>query len=121
MSNAAQVVSTLLEQDFDDPKAFAMGLIGQQNDALAQEKSTGVVNPKTVAQYQIIYHKTERNADGTAARAKVTSIKTWKTRPNEFQIGWKHGMYAYGTIGPHNADQWTTIEPPAITPQKRRR
>jgi hypothetical protein len=75
-------------------------LIGQQNDALAGGQSQGVVNPKTVAQYGHIYHKTAKKADGTACSVKVTSVKTWKTRPGEFEIGWKYGLREYGKITP---------------------
>lgn len=32
---------------------------------------------------------------GTLANAKVTSIKTWKTRPGDCSIGLKYGLYEY--------------------------
>lgn len=119
MSNTAEnIVDSLLG---DNPKDFALDLIGQQNQELAAVKASGVVNPKTVAQYGHIYHKTQKKADGTACSVKVTSVKTWKTRPGEFEIGWKYGLKQYGTITPRNADEWTTIEPPAVKPEKRRR
>ena len=54
-----------------------------------------------------IFHATSRNADGSPSRAKITGkIKLWKTRPNDFRIPWKHGLY-----GPHGyADQDTAAE-----------
>jgi hypothetical protein len=32
---------------------------------------------------------------GDIARVQITSIKTWKTRP-EFEVRWKFGMYEFG-------------------------
>lgn len=31
----------------------------------------------------------------TLAQAKVTSVKTWKTRPGDIDIGLKYGLYEY--------------------------
>jgi hypothetical protein len=36
--------------------------------------------------------------DGTARDVKITSIKTWKTRPNDVRIGVKYGMYEYASF-----------------------
>jgi len=45
----------------------------------------------------------EKNADGTAVRWRVNGkVKTWKTRPGEFKIPVKHGMYDYGYITEKN-------------------
>lgn len=33
---------------------------------------------------------------GNWRRVKITSIKTWKTRP-EIEVHWKYGMWEYGT------------------------
>lgn len=33
--------------------------------------------------------------DGTVRNVKVTSVKVWKTRPNDVEIGVKYGMYEY--------------------------
>jgi hypothetical protein len=103
-----------------DPKAMANAIHSEEEAELAQLRKTGEVNPRTVKQYDMIYHRTVKNADGTAGRAKVTSIKTLKTRPDDWTIGWKHGLKTYGTINKHNAGDWTTIEPPPVPRQKRR-
>lgn len=34
---------------------------------------------------------------GDVAQAKVTSVKLWKTRPNDVRIGLKYGLYEYAT------------------------
>lgn len=71
---------------------------------------------------QTLYHKTERNADGTALRVRVNGkVKTWK-RPHtpDFVIPVKYGMYQYLHIVPGganrftNAVQWSTDEPDSL-------
>ena len=45
----------------------------------------------------------KRNADGTCVRWRVNGkIKTWKTRPGEFRLPVKHGMYDFGYITDRN-------------------
>ena len=45
----------------------------------------------------------EKNADGTCVRWRVNGkVKTWKTRPGEFKIPVKHGLYDYGYITEKN-------------------
>jgi hypothetical protein len=124
MIEAKQLVENLLdgsEQEPVDPKEMATRMKDAEDAEAARLKSQGTVNAQTVTQYGTIWHRTVKNSDGTAARAKVTSIKTWVTRPNDFQIGWKHGMRDYGTITPANASEWTTVEPPPVPKVKRRR
>jgi len=45
-----------------------------------------------------IHHVVYKNADGTPCRYKVTSVKTWKTRPDEVMIGLKRGMREFYKI-----------------------
>lgn len=40
----------------------------------------------------------EFNRDGTPRRWRVTSVKTWKTRPDEVEVRIKHGLYAYDKL-----------------------
>lgn len=52
-------------------------------------------------------HITAKNADGTRIRARRNGkTKVWKTRPNDFQIPVKHGMYDYGKITDQTANMW---------------
>jgi hypothetical protein len=122
MSEAAQIVENLLDgqEPTIDPKATAMQAADQEQAQQQAEKSSGVVNPNTVKQYGQIYHRTAKKSDGSACSAKVTSVKTWKRDPARWEIGWKYGMYQYGTVTPENASEWTTIEPPAVKPTRRR-
>ena len=54
---------------------------------------------KTLKNGDMVHHVTKKNADGSPMRAKVTSVKTWKTRPNAVEVHVKHGMYDYATFG----------------------
>jgi len=47
---------------------------------------------KALKQGQTIYHAYKTNADGTAMRAKVTSVKTWKRDPERVEVRVKHGL-----------------------------
>ncbi len=48
---------------------------------------------------QILYHKFNKNADGTRQRWKVNGKpRTWKRDPNRIEIPVKHGLYSYDTI-----------------------
>jgi len=55
------------------------------------------------------HHVTLKNSDGTPLRARKNGqCKTWKTRPNDFRVPIKHGMYDHGYITQDNADEWVT-------------
>ena len=43
-----------------------------------------------------IHVQDKHNADGSPMRARITSVKTWKTRPLAILIGYKRGLYEYG-------------------------
>jgi len=63
-----------------------------------------------------LYHTKLRNADGTPVRCRVNGkCKTWKTRPEEFQLPVKYGLRGCFYITPGNAHQWTTDESSAKT------
>ncbi len=52
-------------------------------------------------------HTTIKNADGTAARCRVNGqCKVWKTRPDEFKLPVKHGLYECFYITQDNAADW---------------
>ena len=59
-----------------------------------------------------LYHRTSRNSDGTALRARTNGrCKVWVTRPDEFKLPMKHGMYDVFYITEWNANQWSLVEP----------
>lgn len=56
----------------------------------------------------VFCHKTLKNRDGLAVRAKVNGkLRTWKRRPDYFKLPMKHGMYDCFYITPANIDEWT--------------
>lgn len=57
---------------------------------------------------QILHHRSRINADGTPVRCRVNGMcKTWKTRPTEFRLPVKHGLYDCFYITPSNAEEWS--------------
>ena len=60
----------------------------------------------------ILYHRANRNADGTALRARTNGrCKVWVTRSDEFKLPMKYGMYEAFYITEWNANQWSLVEP----------
>ena len=58
----------------------------------------------TANHFEMLNHN---NADGTPVRWRRNGkTKTWKTRPDHFQIPVKHGLYDYGYIDHDNANQF---------------
>ncbi len=52
-------------------------------------------------------HIAMKNKDGSPLRARRNGkTQTWKTRPNDFRIPIKHGLYDYGNITQDNANEW---------------
>lgn len=63
---------------------------------------------------QIFYHATARNADYTAVRVRASGrCKTWKTRPSEFRLPVKYGLYQSLAITHENAGDFLTEDPTA--------
>lgn len=58
---------------------------------------------KTLRYRQILAMNDQFNADRTCVRWRVNgAVKTWKTRPNEFRIPVKHGMYDFDYVDQDN-------------------
>ena len=52
-------------------------------------------------------HASLKNADGTPLRARRNgATKVWKTKPLDFKIPFKHGLFIYGHITQINAHEW---------------
>lgn len=57
------------------------------------------------------WHMTERNADGTAVRARRNGrTKVWKTRPGAFNVPVKYGLKQCFNITESHAHNWCTRE-----------
>ncbi len=56
---------------------------------------------------RMFHHVREKNADGTPLRVRANgACKTWKTRPDEFRLPVKYGLYRYLYIDHDNAHEW---------------
>lgn len=63
----------------------------------------------------IFYHRSLRNADGTALRCRANGkLKVWKTRPDDFRLPVKYGLKQCFYITPRNAREWLTYDPSTI-------
>ena len=65
----------------------------------------------TLTKGTTVYSLVGKNADGTAMRMTVTSVKTWKTRPEKVQVTVKRGLYEFGMFDETILDKFSTTEP----------
>ena len=69
---------------------------------------------------QLVYLIGEWDSDGKPTRARVTGkVQTWKTRPDDFRVPIKRGLYDSGYLTPSNAGRFTLTEPPYRKPVKK--
>jgi hypothetical protein len=55
-------------------------------------------------------HITLKGSDKLPVRCRANGVcKVWKTRPNEFKLPVKYGLYQYFYITPENANEWTVL------------
>jgi len=63
---------------------------------------------EAIAATGTLYHKTLKGSDGEPVRCRVNGkCKTWKTRPDEFKLPVKYGLYQYFYITQDNAHEWS--------------
>lgn len=61
------------------------------------------------------YHRTYRNADGSAVRCRVNGkCQVWKTRPTEFRLPCKVGFKDYYQLRDSNCEDWLIEDPTSI-------
>jgi hypothetical protein len=62
---------------------------------------------ETLSSNITLYHKNLRDSRGEPVKCRVNGkCKIWKTRPLEFKLPVKAGLYEYGYIENFNADEW---------------
>lgn len=60
---------------------------------------------------EIFHHVSLKNADGSPLRVRKTGMcKVWVTRPDEFRMPFKHGLYDHGYITHENCHEWVTSD-----------
>jgi hypothetical protein len=63
---------------------------------------------KTLRHGQILHHVTQKNADGSPLRVRVNGKpQFWKTRPVDFRLPVKYGLYQYAQVTETDAEYWT--------------
>ena len=60
---------------------------------------------------QILHHVSMTNSGKTPMRVRVNGkVKTWKTRPDDFRIPVKYGLYTFGyvekSVDRDNSGEW---------------
>ena len=71
---------------------------------------------------QVLYHTNARNMDGTPQRWRVNGkCKTWKTRPDKFQVPVKWGLKSCDYLNECNAEKLCLTEDEALGRSKQYR
>lgn len=92
-----------------DPIALERALRMEQR---VRDASITRANCETLRHQQTVFHKTLKNRDGSALRARVNGkCKTWSTRPLDFRLPMKHGLRDCFYIGPGNCMDWLLGDP----------
>lgn len=61
-----------------------------------------------------LYSTRSYNRQAQPHRVKVTSVKTWKTRPDAVLVKWKFGLYDYGSFDQSQLDHFALSEEEAL-------
>ena len=80
----------------------------------AMEGPLTLENAKRLSAGATVYHLEKRNRDGSAMRAKVTSVKTWKRSPNRVELHVKHGMYDFAVFDETDIHLLTLVKPDPV-------
>lgn len=81
-------------------------LITSKNDMKVQV----TVNRENAITADNFEHISLKNADKTPLRTRRNGkTQTWKTRPSEFRIPVKYGLYEYFNITHENCHEWTVV------------
>ena len=114
MTAAKAIVTRLLESyDLDfDPKDYAIDTGTEAQAKLQADIDAGNITADTIRALNVspgdyVYSRHKFDSRGHPAGAKITSVQLWSTRPKDFKIKWKYGMYEYGDITPFDARQFT--------------
>ncbi len=81
-------------------------------------KALTIEQVKKMIGHETIYMIGHYNADGTPMSYRQSGkIQLWKTRPDDFRIPVKRGLYENGEVVPINMHM-VTLERPASIPKK---
>jgi len=117
MTTARQIVDVLLETDEPgvsvdnvNPEAYLHGIA----DQIDKDKREGKLTPQTALLASNFWHRKLTYKDGVTplSARRNGATKTWRTRPGEFRIPCKYGMYEYFYITQADADDWSIVPLP---------
>lgn len=93
-------------------------LINQVFGAMQAAHDSGEVSTVTADSADRFYHRTQTYAKSKRPIEvrRMGRTKRWKTRPNDFRIPVKFGMYDSFYIDNSNAHEWSTRPDPENTP-----
>ena len=69
------------------------------------ERGLTLAQAKRLRSGDWIHHRFDTQSKGPL-RVRVTSVKTWVTRPDEVLIGVKWGIYQHGYLNEYNLKDW---------------
>lgn len=118
MAQAIQIVEQLLETD--QPLDNEADIAQQIQEFIAGQDAAekqGLLTPTSALTADYFYSRHHCYKDGvTPIKVRRNGhTKTWKTRPGEFQIPVKYGMYEYFYITQRDADDWSVTPLPVKT------
>jgi hypothetical protein len=64
---------------------------------------------KTLVQNSLIFDAARENADGSPKRYRVTSVKTWKTRPDHVRVNLRYGLKQHFSIDHDDKNHLITL------------
>ena len=65
------------------------------------------VSPDQLMQGATLYSRVVHGYDGMPARARVTSVKTWKRQPGRLSVGMKYGLRDFFTLTESELANWS--------------
>lgn len=95
-------------------KRMILKCVAAARASVEQDFAAGKVTDQTVGMADRFYHRRLRykNRDAPLEARVNGQIKRWKTRPGEFRVPVKYGMYDYFYIDHTNAHEWSTVPNP---------
>ena len=80
-----------------------------------------VAQAKALRHGQTVWLNDAWDANGEPSHARVSGkVQLWKTRPSDFKVPVKRGLYDSGYITPDNASRFTLTKPKAKKPTKKK-
>lgn len=105
-----------IDSDFYSGSQYAIdtfrdGLVNirqQLEDEKMEGKLLTFEMAKELCPGDLIYHKINRNADGTSQRWAINGmVKTWARDKTRIRIPIKHGLYSFGYLTQDNLNMFT--------------